>query len=88
MREAFPGRPVFASGGLRTGVDIVKCLALGASLGGMASPFLKAADQGADAAVNAMRMIADQVRIAMFACGARTLAELTPEKLKPNPDEG
>ena len=87
VRAAFPDRPVFASGGLRTGVEIVKCLALGASLGGMARPMLKAADQGADTAVNVMRMITEQVRIAMFACGARTLAELTPDKLTPNPHE-
>ncbi len=80
-RSVFKDRPVFASGGLRTGVDIAKCLALGASLGGMAGPFLKAADQSSEAALKTMAMIADQVRIAMFACGARSLAELTPEKL-------
>lgn len=88
VRRVFTDRPVFASGGLRTGVDIAKCLALGASLGGMAGPFLKAADESAEAVVRAMEMIADQVRIAMFACGARTLAELTPDKLTPNPYEG
>jgi len=88
VREVFADRPVFASGGLRTGVDIAKCLALGARLGGMASPFLKAADESPEAAVRTMRMIADQVRIAMFACGARRLSELTADKLNPNPDEG
>lgn len=81
VREVFVDRPVFASGGLRSGVDIAKCLALGASLGGMAGPFLKAADDSADESVKAMTMIANQVRIAMFACGARTLADLTPDKL-------
>ncbi len=35
---------LFASGGLRTGIDIAKCIALGATLGGLASPFLKAAN--------------------------------------------
>ena len=39
--KAAPGLPVFASGGLQDGIDIAKCLALGATLGGMASPFLK-----------------------------------------------
>lgn len=81
VRQVFRDRPVFASGGLRTGIDVAKCLALGASLGGMAGPFLKAADDSQEATVKTMAMIAEQVRIAMFACGARTLGELTPDKL-------
>jgi isopentenyl-diphosphate delta-isomerase len=72
---------VFASGGLRTGVDVAKCLALGASLGGLAGSFLKAANESLEATVRMMGMMADQVRVAMFACGARSLAELTPDKL-------
>ncbi len=43
VRRAAPELLVFASGGLRDGIDVAKCIALGASLGGMASPFLKAA---------------------------------------------
>ena len=76
-----PELPVIASGGLRTGIDIVKCLALGACLGGMAGLFLKAADESLEATVNVMQMIVDQVRIAMFACGAKNLSELTMDKL-------
>jgi len=73
--------PLFASGGLRTGIDIAKCLALGANMGGMAGVFLKAADDSLEAAVNTMRMIVDQIRIVMFACGAKNLDELTSEKI-------
>lgn len=72
---------LFASGGLRNGIEIAKCLALGASLGGMAGVFLKAANESLEAAVRTMAMITDQVRIAMFASGARTLSDLTPDKL-------
>jgi isopentenyl-diphosphate delta-isomerase len=73
--------PVFASGGLRNGIDIAKGLALGATLGGMARTFLKAAADSAQTTLRVMGMIADQIRIAMFASGCRTLADLTPSKL-------
>jgi isopentenyl-diphosphate Delta-isomerase len=73
--------PLFASGGLKTGIEIVKCLALGANMGGMAGTFLKAADESLETTVQVMRMIVDQIRIAMFACGARTLHDLTSDKI-------
>jgi len=74
--------PIFASGGLRTGIDITKCLALGATLGGMAGIFLKAANQSLDTTVNVMKMIVDQIRIAMFASGAKNLDALNRDKLQ------
>ncbi|QRN83935.1 type 2 isopentenyl-diphosphate Delta-isomerase [Chloroflexota bacterium] len=81
VREESETIPVIASGGLKTGIDIVKCLALGANLGAMAGLFLKAAVESEQAAAQTMQMIVDQVRIAMFATGAKTLADLTPAKL-------
>lgn len=84
VRSVFKDRWVFASGGLKNGIDIAKCLALGADMGGMAGTFLKAADDSLETAVNVMRMIVDQIRIAMFACGARNLDELNPDKLHKN----
>jgi len=81
VRSVFKDLPVFASGGLRNGIDIAKCLALGASLGGMAGIFLKAADESLKTTVSVMSMIVDQIRIAMFASGTRSLSELTPNKL-------
>ena len=73
--------PVFASGGLRNGIDIAKCLALGATLGGMAGTFLKAANFSQEMAIRVMQMIVDQIRIAMFASGSNKLSDLTPDKL-------
>ena len=81
VREESKTLPLFASGGLKNGIDVAKCLALGANLGGMAGLFLKAANDSEEAAVQTMQMIVDQVRIAMFAAGAKTLADLTPAKL-------
>ena len=71
----------FASGGLRNGIDIAKCLALGANLGGMAGIFLKAANDSQEMAIRVMRMVVDQIRIAMFASGANNLSDLTHERL-------
>ncbi len=84
--QVFSDRPVFASGGLRNGIEITKCLALGASLGGMAGVFLKAANHSPEIAVKTMEMIANQVKIAMFASGTATLVELTSDKLKKYPE--
>ena len=43
VKKAVPDMTVFASGGIKDGLDIAKCIALGATLGGMAGQFLKAA---------------------------------------------
>jgi isopentenyl-diphosphate delta-isomerase len=81
VRAESENLPVFASGGLKSGIDIVKSLALGANLGGMAGLFLKAANTSAETAVQTMQMIVDQVRIAMFAAGAANLSDLNPSLL-------
>lgn len=71
-----PNLPVIASGGLRDGIDIAKCIALGALAGGLAGPFLKAADQSVEAADGLIRELSAQLRISMLCSGARTIAEL------------
>ena len=81
VRSVFKDRPVFASGGLKNGIDIAKCLALGASLGGMAGLFLRAASESLETTVNTMQMVVDQIRIALFASGSGSLLELSPKKL-------
>ena len=76
VRQATPGMLIFASGGLRTGVDIAKCIALGASLGGMASPFLKAAAHSLDETLQTLEEIRRELQISMFAAGAANLDQL------------
>jgi isopentenyl-diphosphate delta-isomerase len=76
-----PDIKIIASGGLRTGVDIAKCIALGASLGGMAGPFLKAAAQSADEAMKLINLIKTELDICMFATGSKSLAELRQHRL-------
>ncbi len=67
---------LFASGGIRTGQDIVKCVALGADLVGLASPFLKAAMESAEAVIEEMELLIAEARIAMFCSGAETIDAL------------
>ncbi len=71
-----PDLPVIASGGLRDGIDIAKSIALGAVAGGLAGPFLKAADESVDAVDQLIRELTAQVRISMLCSGARTIADL------------
>jgi isopentenyl-diphosphate delta-isomerase len=74
-REA-PDARIFASGGIRSGVDVAKAVALGADLVGVAGPFLRAAAEGPSAALDLAREFVETLRVAMFSLGARTLAEL------------
>lgn len=67
---------LFASGGIRTGQDVAKCVALGADLVGLASPFLKVAMESADAVVEEMELLIAEARIAMFCSGAATVEDL------------
>ncbi len=71
-----PGLPVIASGGLRDGIDVAKCIAMGAIAGGIAGSFLKAADRSADDADQLARELIAQLRISMLCSGARNIAEL------------
>ncbi len=76
VRQALPEIPLIASGGLRGGLDIAKCLALGADLGGIAGPFLRNAAVSVEAVSAALRLATAEVRTAMFATGCRNLADL------------
>lgn len=70
VREALRTMRIFASGGLRNGLDIAKCIALGAELGGMAGPFLKAANESVELVTETIEEVAQELRVAMFAAGA------------------
>jgi isopentenyl-diphosphate Delta-isomerase len=81
VHQALPGVPIIASGGLRDGVDLAKCLALGASLGGMAGPFLRAASESAQAVHDRIALTIGQLRVAMFAAGCGSLEVLRQAEL-------
>ncbi len=76
VREAAPNLLIFASGGLRTGLDIAKSIALGAALGAMAGPFLKAANESLETTVMTIHEIMREIQVSMFAAGAGDLRAL------------
>jgi isopentenyl-diphosphate delta-isomerase len=81
VRRVAPELTVIASGGLRTGIDIAKCLALGARLGGMAGPFLKAAAVSVEKIVETIAEVRREIQVCMFAAGAGNIDALQPGML-------
>jgi isopentenyl-diphosphate delta-isomerase len=80
-RLGAPELPVIASGGLRTGVDAAKAIALGADLAGFAGPMLKAAAISEEEAIETLLILGEELRLAMFGTGAATVPELRQASL-------
>ncbi|GAC1354141.1 MAG: type 2 isopentenyl-diphosphate Delta-isomerase [Herpetosiphon sp.] len=78
VRAQFPQVTLIASGGVRTGLDVAKCLALGADLAGSAAPHLLPAtgDGGFRDVSEGVQTLIDELRVAMFLTGAPTLGDL------------
>ena len=82
VRQAAPGVTVFASGGIKDGLDIAKCVALGATLGGMAGKFLKAAATSSEQTAEMLQLTRRQLQVTMFAAGVGKLEGLALKLLK------
>ena len=70
------GLPVVASGGIRSGLDVARAIALGASAAGTAGGVLKAASLSYEATVDELEQIVYELKVAMFLTGSRTISEL------------
>ncbi len=81
VRRALPDMPLIASGGIRTGLDAAKALALGARVVAVARPLLKPAIESADAVVRWLENFIWELKVAMHCSGARSLNELKSMKL-------
>ncbi|MGO9154719.1 type 2 isopentenyl-diphosphate Delta-isomerase [Mycobacterium sp.] len=76
VRAALPDIPLVASGGIRTGMDAAKALALGADVVAVARPLLCAAIESAGAATSWLQRFVDELRTCLHGCGAADMPAL------------
>jgi len=77
---------VIATGGLRSGYDVARAIALGATAGGVAAPALRAhRDGGFDGALRYLSRVIDSIRTITLLCGCASSADLAraPRHLGP-----
>lgn len=68
---------IFATGGIKTGLDIARAISLGATVGGLARPVLQALDAGGSAGADRfLQAIEAQLRAVMLLTGSRRVADL------------
>lgn len=75
-RRTLPNTPLVASGGIRTGMDAAKALAMGADMVGLARPLLAPAIESASAVVEWLEQFIDELRMCMHCSGAADLVAL------------
>ncbi len=78
--------PIIASGGIRSGIEIAKALALGASFTGMALPLVAPAMESVAAVKKKIERIITEFKMAMFSCGTVSIDQLKSERcIRPVP---
>jgi len=83
VRATLPGMPLVASGGIRTGMDAAKALALGADVVALARPLLAPAIESPAAALDALEGFVEELRVCLHGCGVADLAGLRSLDLSP-----
>jgi isopentenyl-diphosphate delta-isomerase len=73
--------PIIATGGIRTGVDAAKALALGATAVGIGRPLLERAMVGIEPVLSWLAGLEEQIRAACFLTGSQTVSDLSQRQL-------
>jgi isopentenyl-diphosphate delta-isomerase len=76
VRQALPKMPLIASGGIRTGLDIAKSIALGADMAAFGQPLLSAALESPAEVVKSVGAVIHDLKVTMLCAGAANLAAL------------
>ncbi len=76
LRMSDVGLPMIATGGLWSGLDVAKSVAMGATAGGMARRVLEAAVKSPKAVEKELNCIISELRVAMFLTGSKSFEEL------------
>ena len=76
VRAALPEMQLVASGGIRSGVDIAKSIALGADIAAFGQPLLAAALESSEKVVEYISGIIHELKVSMLCAGAANLAAL------------
>ena len=72
--------PIIASGGIRNGLEIAKCIALGANMCGMAFPFLRHASKSFESLCEFANKTLIELKSTMFLVGSKNIAELAKSR--------
>ena len=86
VRGELGNHPLIASGGMRTGLDGAKSIALGADLVGFGRSILKEATQSPEDVLEVMKIREMELRMSMFGIGAQTIQELKDTSRLKNDD--
>ena len=72
--------PLIASGGIRTGLDVARAIAMGATCVGAANLVLREAMESADAVKNKLIIIREELKAAMLLTGSADIQELSKKR--------
>lgn len=76
VRDELPAMPLVASGGIRSGMDAAKALAMGADMVALARPLLAPAVESSAAVVDVLGAFIEELRICLYGCGATDVGAL------------